>query len=220
MGWQEYYREVAPSSIFSETPPEKIERFLQTLPQSEKEKITVVVGGFHPKSSLTSSLPNFLTSTYPSQKTNLVFLDMNFFPLTQISSLNKIRARVEEPPFPSSSIDIFLLDFTFNFMTDEQIKLFAQNVNEILSPQGLVIASSSKPVFPRPIEELLYLFSNRVKIHIRETPKVLQLLIPPLKLLYLLETETHNHEPFDVLILTKQTSLPNQQPIFESALKD
>ena len=211
MGWTEYYKR-DPYPIESLQPAyETVEKILQQQPFS-KDSVNAVLGGFHPRSRLASWFPRFCSEIYPSKKVNIINLDMNSYPLLSLNQPNKIQAKIENPPFAPNSIDLFFLSSTFNFMSDEQIQKFAKQASTSLSSQGWVVASFALPWLPSKFESLLTSITLRTKFYLRKKQQITQLLSPWLHLYFLIETETPDHSPCEIFVLSKN---PNSAAVLQ-----
>src|SRR3989344_2540040 len=133
---------------------------------------TLVLGGFHPFNGTPEDFKNFCFRIHPNP--SIIYLDMNRLPLEAASGGHAVQARVEYLPFQPSVIDFLFLDFTVDYMNDEELKRLSHSSSVSLSPNGLMIIAKTFPpglkkmqrdhpqltLHPRYISELITTMAN------------------------------------------------------------
>jgi len=113
-----------------------------------------VLGGFHPYNGTPEDFKRFCCELHLNPKDMHIYLDMNRLPLESIERRfgeYRIQALIESLPFNDSSVDFLFLDFTVDYMNDEQLKRLSQCSSVSLSPNGLMFITKT---WPPDIKEL------------------------------------------------------------------
>ena len=117
---------------------------LQLPSLNEKTPLTFVLGGFFPHPHVPKYFEKFCRQIRKNSgvKDHYIFLDMNTNPFQDIvwDGQSRVQAELDRLPFTSSSIDFLFMDFTIDFMSDEKIRTFAEDVSQALTKTGLIIA--------------------------------------------------------------------------------
>ena len=115
-----------------------------------KKPLTFLLGGFHPVGTTPDDFLDFCYEFHPNEKDRHILLDMNTLPLGHLSPdkfPNRVQGRLESLPF-QNSIDVIILDFTLDFMADNQVKNFANSASSALTENGIVIATTENVALP------------------------------------------------------------------------
>lgn len=154
MGWQEYYKWTRPISFKDQEHAysKSVEKLSDLQPEilNPGSPLTFVLGGFHPSVNTAESFKDFCERIHGNPLDRHIFLDMNLYPPASLDPKvfpYRIRAKLEEPVFVSSSIDFIFLDRTFNFMSPKQIQEFTSRIGQSLKRDGLIFATFTSSLF-------------------------------------------------------------------------
>jgi len=121
-------------------------------------------------------------------KDQLLFLDQDFRPLREMQRLagnfERVVGKLEELPFRKASIDVILLDFTLDFLSDPKLKCFLSGTKTVLKPDGIVIALIKDPVWPG-LGNLKERIVFGVPSHMRTMSQYRRFIAPHFDVLYL-----------------------------------
>lgn len=223
MGWEEYYKEVRPVS-FGESRQAYLAvvdrlRFLNPNFLNPQNPAKFVLGGFHPALGTPYEFEQFCRQIHQNQEDKIIYLDMNLHPLEQLNNEIRLQARLEQLPFSPGSIDMIILDFTCEFMSDSQIQDFAKRAKECLTENGVVIVSIGEPLLKENIEEFLWRFKNKVRTYIHSFEKLTNLIETHLRLIARVEYEVRR-DLCSVLVFTRQESNFPQSVGFLSLVRE
>jgi hypothetical protein len=113
-------------------------------PQQPK---TFVLGGSHPRVGNEAPFMEFCQDLHKNPEDHQVLIDMNLQALTGSTNKqipNRAEAKLEALPF-DKSVDFLILDRVLELMEPEQIRKFAESASHALTPDGLILAATSKP---------------------------------------------------------------------------
>ncbi|MFH0936849.1 MAG: class I SAM-dependent methyltransferase [Candidatus Daviesbacteria bacterium] len=194
MEWMKYYSEEAPvilgeHAFIYQRAIDGLRLMNQDVLDPSKQ-LNFVLGGFHN----TWTVADFISlgnKIHRGEHQNIL-LDMHKEPLDLIDKrygLNLLQARLEELPFSKESVDLLVMDFTLNFMEDDQVKKFAHHSQGFLDPEGLILTSFM--AYPNQNWwDKLNLWYHDVPSKYSRTPETLASLLTPLKSVFFAKFET------------------------------
>lgn len=169
MGWKEYY-ELKPQPIGGqrELYLTAIKSLNRQVPILEEEIPKVfILGGFHPSNDTPNDFMDLCREIHPNIGDRHIFLDMNSLAVTN-PAMQKfpyvIQARVEFSPLIPNSVDFVVMDYTADFMSDDQLTRFGEEADRILTLNGIVLMITRK-AFRSGDYQLDTKLENRFRTH-------------------------------------------------------
>ena len=192
MSWEEYYREVSPIS-FREHEGGYCAALAYLTAQSSalncRNRLkNIILGGFCPHNKTVESFVRFSKSQFTDENVKLFVLDMNRQPLETFDKratvgVMPLQANLTNLPLKAGSIDLLFLDYTFEFMSLEQIKKAAGNLSYQLTKNGLLLVINHMP-FLRTLDNISGSNKHRVKNHCHRPKDIEAAVSPSLKRCY------------------------------------
>ncbi len=178
MGWSEYYRTV-PESFCVQFGYDLLKRIFENRNGPafpDGKSLNLVLGGFSPQTQTASSFVKYCQTLRPNYQDKFFLLDFNeapmrrsFFNIYNQKGVSFIQADLTKLPFHSNSLDLIFLDGTTMFMDDEQVNLFLEQTNRVLTRNGLVVSSFRLPFLSQtvPLDNFMGKIRNRTPIYYR-----------------------------------------------------
>lgn len=139
--WDSYYKRYASIGGVTLGDSQRAYGAALNLLDTREPKITLI-GGFAHHYSI-GNIEDFCKDRLP--ETRIIALDLNEIP-TRAAKRNGIKTPIVQGdltklPFRKNSIDLMILDFTLNCMPEEHIPEFFHSASEVLTPDGVILAS-------------------------------------------------------------------------------
>ena len=157
-----------------------------------KKPKNFLLGGFHPQNGSLKDFIDLCLELHSNPDDLYLAMDMNTEPLKQIAKnpgTLGIRARLESLPLASASVDVAFLDGTLDLINPKQAQLFFSRCQEILRPEGLVLATISDPLSPF-LYNAYYTFETGARYQARSLKETLSLVSSSLKPVLVAEAES------------------------------
>jgi hypothetical protein len=102
---------------------------------------TIVLGGCAVQNANQRTFQKIASFIHPETKT--IVLDLNSQPFKRNETKNPLQTNLTHPPFKKNSIDLLLLDFTQEYLTDKQLKAFSQSFSKCLKFNGSILMANT-----------------------------------------------------------------------------
>ena len=173
--WDKYY-EFYRTNYRSSTIADQVPAYKKALDQLQiTDPKTVVLGGFASRRSL-EHFENLVRELFPNART--FALDINSQPLVAVTSPQVyerppshssplLQANLCSLPFVRGSVDLLILDYTFNCMTQQQVKGFlnSETTSNSLAPNGTVLATLVNTERASPIRKFQLWWMRNILKH-------------------------------------------------------
>jgi len=144
--WQWYYKKSTAPPLDRNSYTELTGRITTAVPEflDKSDPKTFLLAGFHAFNGTPRAFIRFAKEVHPNRNDMHIFLDMNSQGMKKVpdrASAHKVIARLEELSFRDSTLDLILVDFTTDFMSDKQVRAFAERASHQLSKQGVLLVA-------------------------------------------------------------------------------
>lgn len=105
------------------------------------EPRTFLLAGFHPNNGTPNEFLSIAIKLHSHVDDVHIFMDRSEASLRgapNVRSVRRVLSTLEQMDFEPGSLDLVFVDFTTDFMSDEQVRAFADRASKQLSPQGVI----------------------------------------------------------------------------------
>ncbi len=122
-----------------------------------REPKNFLLGGFYPYNKTPEAFQECSRTIHKNPRDRLIYLDFNPQPLQALPASIKMRSTLLNLPF-QSSIDFMFLDYTTDFMSDEQVAAFSTSAATALRRNGVsLIALRNTEVLRQQARQMPYI---------------------------------------------------------------
>lgn len=129
-----------------------------------------LLAGFHALNGTPEAFLRFARKIHPNSNDKHVFLDTDIQDMRKVpneASVHRVTSRLEKLSFSDSTLDFILVDYTTDFMSDEQARAFAERASTQLTIDGVLLVAKKfleiAKIFPRKYPESPTYFPRDVR---------------------------------------------------------